>query len=90
MARHFFASLVKNTISLIGTALAASSLTLFITLFIIQTIGLEGGAYLGILTFIGLPALFVIGLILIPIGIHRENNSSRPRRATRRTSRSWT
>ena len=73
MARHFFASLVRNTISLIGTALATASLTLFITLFIIQAIGLEGGAYLGILTFILLPLLFVIGLILIPIGIHREN-----------------
>jgi hypothetical protein len=73
MARHFFASLVRNTISLIGTALAAASVTLFITLFIIQGIGLEGGAYLGILTFIVLPLLFVIGLILIPIGINREN-----------------
>ena len=73
MARHFFAALVRNTISLIGTALAVASLTLFITLFIVQSIGLEGGAYLGIFTFILLPLCFVIGLLLIPVGIHREN-----------------
>lgn len=73
MARHFFAALVRNTISLIGTALAVATLTLFITLFVVQSLGLEGGAYLGIFTFILLPLLFVTGLILIPIGIHREN-----------------
>ncbi len=73
MARHFFAALVRNTISLIGTALAVASLTLFITLFVVQSLGLEGGAYLGIFTFIFLPMIFVTGLILIPIGIHREH-----------------
>jgi len=73
MARHFFAALVRNTISLIGTALAVATLTLFITLFVVQSLGLEGGAYLGIFTFVLLPLLFVTGLLLIPIGIHREN-----------------
>jgi len=73
MARHFFAALVRNTISLIGTALAVASLTLFITLFVVQSLGLQGGAYLGIFTFIFLPLIFVTGLILIPIGIHREH-----------------
>ena len=73
MARHFFASLVKNPVSLIGTALATAAVTLFLALAVLHSIGLEGGAYLGIVTFILLPLLFVIGLILIPIGIHREN-----------------
>jgi hypothetical protein len=73
MARHFFAALVRNTISLIGTALAVASLTLFITLFVVQSLGLEGGAYLGIFTFIFLPIIFLTGLILIPIGIRRQH-----------------
>ena len=73
MARHFFAALVRNTISLIGTAMAVASLTLFITLFVVQSLGLKGGAYLGIFTFVLLPLIFITGLLLIPIGIHREN-----------------
>ncbi|MEJ2515347.1 MAG: NapC/NirT family cytochrome c [Gammaproteobacteria bacterium] len=72
MAKHFFASLTRNGISLTGTALAAASLTLFIALIIIQWLGFEGGPYLGILTFLIIPALFALGLILIPIGIYFE------------------
>ena len=72
MARHFFASLTQNPISLAGTALAVASLTLIITLFGIQIIGFEGGPYLGILTFLVMPVFFVTGLLLIPVGIMRQ------------------
>jgi hypothetical protein len=72
MARHFFASLTQNPISLVGTALAAASLTMIIALVIIQMTGFEGGPYLGILTFLVLPMFFVLGLLLIPVGIYRQ------------------
>jgi hypothetical protein len=72
MARHFFASLTQNPISLVGTALAVASLTLIITLFGIQMMGFEGGPYLGILTFLVMPVFFVTGLLLIPVGIMRQ------------------
>jgi hypothetical protein len=72
MARHFFASLTQNPISLVGTALAVASLTLIITLFSIQMMGFEGGPYLGILTFLVMPVFFVTGLLLIPVGIIRQ------------------
>ncbi len=72
MSRHFFASLTQNPISLVGTALAAASLTLIIALFIVQMVGFEGGPYLGILTFLVLPMFFVLGLLLIPLGIMRQ------------------
>lgn len=77
MARHFFASLTSNPISLAGTALAVASLMLIITLFIIQATGFEGGPYLGILTFLILPMFFVAGLVLIPIGIMRQRKRAR-------------
>ena len=68
MFRNFFASITRNAISLIGTALAVASLILIVSLFLIQRLGYEGGPYLGILTYLILPAIFVTGLILIPVG----------------------
>ena len=66
--KHFVASLTRNGLSLAGTALALASLILIVSLFLIQQLGFEGGPYLGILTYLILPALFVLGLILIPVG----------------------
>jgi len=68
MFRSFFASITHNAISLIGTAIAVASLVLIASLFTMQQFGFEGGPYLGILTFLILPMIFVFGLILIPIG----------------------
>jgi len=68
MFRNFLASITHNAISLIGTALAVASLVLMASLFAMEQFGFEGGPYLGILTYLILPGIFVIGLILIPIG----------------------
>ena len=68
MFRNFLASITRNALSLAGTALALASLILIISLFLIQRLGYEGGPYLGILTYLVLPAIFAVGLILIPIG----------------------
>ncbi len=68
MFKSFFASITQNAISLIGTALALASLVLILSLLLIQQFGFEGGPYLGILTFLILPALFALGLFLIPVG----------------------
>ncbi|MEE4305173.1 MAG: NapC/NirT family cytochrome c [Wenzhouxiangella sp.] len=72
MARHFFAALTRNPISLAGTALAVASLTLIVALFAVHAIGFQGGPYLGIVTFLILPMFFVLGLLLIPVGIYRQ------------------
>ncbi len=69
MPRHVFASLTRSPFSLVGTALATGSLTLIATLSVVQLLGFRGGPYLGILTFLVLPAVFVLGLLLIPVGI---------------------
>lgn len=74
MIKNFFASITRNGISLLGTALAIAGLVLIISLYFLQLLGFEGGPYLGILTFLILPMIFVIGLVLIPIGsfLHRR------------------
>lgn len=69
MFRDFFASLTRNAISLVGTAIALATLILILTLFGMELWGFEGGPYLGILTYLILPMLFVFGLILIPVGV---------------------
>jgi len=68
MFKNFFASITRNAISLIGTALALASLVLIASLFMMEQFGFEGGPYLGILTYLILPMIFVTGLVLIPIG----------------------
>jgi hypothetical protein len=72
MSRHFFASLTQNPISLTGTALAVTSVTLMIALFTFELLGYEGSPYIGLITYLILPVFFVTGLILIPIGILRQ------------------
>ncbi len=68
MFKNFFASITRSMISLAGTAIAVASLVLMLSMFMIERFGYEGGPYLGILTYLILPMIFVFGLILIPIG----------------------
>ena len=68
MLKNFLASITRNAMSLIGTGLAIASLVLIICLFVMEQLGFEGGPYIGILTYLILPAIFVTGLVLIPIG----------------------
>ncbi len=69
MIKHFFAGITSNVISLVGTVLILVSLLLIAALLIMQGMGFEGGAYLGIITFVVLPMAFLLGLALVPIGL---------------------
>jgi hypothetical protein len=69
MFKHFFAAITGNTISLIGTLLIVISLLLLGALVFMQGMGFEGGAYLGIITFVILPMAFLLGLALVPLGM---------------------
>ncbi len=68
MIQKFFGSITRNATSLVGTGLALASMVLIICLFAIQEMGYEGGPYLGILTFLILPMLCILGLLMIPVG----------------------
>jgi len=68
MVRNFIVSITRSVVSLSGTALAVAALVLMLSLFVLEQFGFEGGPYIGILTYLILPMIFVLGLILIPIG----------------------
>jgi len=58
-----------NWISLTGFTVAVISLFMITFLFVISTVFLEGGSYLGLVIYIVLPVFMIIGLILIPLGM---------------------
>lgn len=61
--------LSQNTISMIGVVLATS---LFFTMLVFYAAGLYGmpsNPYLGIVGYLILPGIFLLGLILVPVGI---------------------
>ena len=53
MIKHFLAAITGNMISLIGTLMIILSLLFIGALLIMQAMGFQGGAYLGIITFVG-------------------------------------
>jgi len=67
-----FVAFLRSPLALIGAVITTVSAVLFITLFALEQLGFHGGTYLGIIAFLIIPAFFVLGLVLIPIGIWRE------------------
>jgi len=57
-----------HTVSAAGIALTTVSALLFLLLWILDAAGWIQNPYVGLLAFIGLPAVFVAGLLLIPLG----------------------
>lgn len=75
--RNFFIALTRNPISLLGAGITTASATVIVSLFTMDLLGRGGGPYVGILAYLILPAIFVLGLILIPIGIAWERRRAR-------------
>ena len=75
--RTFFKAITSNGVGLLGAALTTAAAILFLSLFVIESLGFEGGPYLGILTFVVIPSLFVAGLLLIPVGMAWERRRAR-------------
>src|SRR5512139_4161335 len=69
MFKHFLAAITGNIISLIGTLMITLSLLFILALLVMQAMGFQGGAYLGIVTFVLLPAAFLTGIAIVPLGI---------------------
>lgn len=66
--RVTFARAPRNPVSAIGVALTTASALLFLFLFTLHIFGFLESPYIGILVFILMPAVFVAGLLLIPLG----------------------
>jgi hypothetical protein len=69
---RFLAHITRNPLGMVGAVITTVAAILFVTLFALEQVGFHGGPYLGILAFLIIPGLLVLGLVLIPIGLWRE------------------
>jgi hypothetical protein len=71
----------RHPLSILGAALSVVSAVLFLTFFVLDLVGFETNPYFGIVTFLLLPAVFLIGLVLVPLGMwmtRRRTAQGRP------------
>jgi NapC/NirT cytochrome c family, N-terminal region len=59
----------QNWISLVGATIALVSFFMIVFLFAISEILNQGNSYLGLVIYIALPSVLIVGLLLIPIGM---------------------
>jgi len=64
----FIRALAVNRLGKIGVLLAALSFVIFLLLEAARIAGILRSARIGLMTYMALPALFIIGLLLIPLG----------------------
>ena len=67
-----FRSLFRNAVTIAGAVFASFGAVLFLLVFAIDLFGYHRHPYIGIIFFIIIPAVFVFGLLLIPVGLLLE------------------
>src|SRR5690348_13861909 len=63
---------VQNPLSAIGAVIATTMAILFLVLVLLEGIGAITNPYAGLLVFVTVPLLFVVALLLIPLGMWRS------------------
>ena len=71
------AALARHPVAIIGALLATASAVVFIALLIAALVGLLDNPYAGLVVFVLIPAVFVLGLLLIPLGIRLQRRKLR-------------
>lgn len=66
---RFILLLRSNWITLTGAIITTLSFLSFVTTFALISLGIWYGPYLGLVTFLVLPAFFIIGILVIPLGL---------------------
>jgi len=66
------ARLTRNPLSIAGAALTTVSAVAFLVYVLLETFELLAGQYSGLFGYLFVPAMFVLGLLLIPLGMWRE------------------
>jgi hypothetical protein len=66
--QRLFQRLIRTRLGLLGAVLTTSSAILIIAVLLLSLLGFETSPYLGVLAFLILPGLFVLGLLLMPLG----------------------
>lgn len=60
--------LIRSPISVVGMVVTTVSAVVFLVVFLADLFGLHTNPYIGILFFLVLPSVFLLGLVLIPVG----------------------
>ena len=68
---NFARGLATNWIGSLGIALTTTSFIIFIAVEFLRVLGIVTGSYSGLVTYMSLPLIFVMGLLLIPLGWRR-------------------
>jgi hypothetical protein len=76
--KAFLNLLTRHPLSLAGTSIATVAALLFLTFLALDLFGFHGHPYIGILAYLIVPALFALGLVLIPIGLRRARLRKAP------------
>lgn len=75
--REYVKRISRSWIAIGGAVLATVSALLFLALFAIDLIANRPGVYDGLISFVAVPAVFVVGLLLIPLGLFLRRRSDR-------------
>jgi hypothetical protein len=82
--RDFLWRATANRVSVVGVALATLGAISFLAILALEVGGVPIGNYAGIFSYLILPAIFVVGLVLIPIGMRlqrkKEQKTGQPSR----------
>ncbi|HSL71659.1 MAG TPA: NapC/NirT family cytochrome c, partial [Longimicrobiales bacterium] len=79
--RSSLATVLRNPISAVGVTLATAAGVIFLFLIAVEFLGYLENPYVGIVVFVLVPAVFLLGLLLIPIGLAIERRRARAGRA---------
>ena len=60
--------LIRSPVSVTGMVLTTISAVLFLVVFFADLFGLHSNPYIGLVFFVFLPGVFILGLLLIPLG----------------------
>jgi hypothetical protein len=77
MVKTLFAGLTRNFVSLVGVLLAGVAAVLIVLFTVLVATGVHAGSYLGIVAYLVLPGVLVLGLLLVPAGLWLQRRSER-------------
>jgi NapC/NirT cytochrome c family protein len=80
--RDFLFLATRNWVSALGVILASFAAISFLAILAVNIGGEERGNYQGIISYLILPAVFVLGLVLVPIGIRLIRRKERAGQST--------
>ena len=72
-----FRALFRNWVSIAGAVITSAAAVIFVAVFLFDLFGFHSNPYIGILFFLVIPAIFIVGLLLIPIGLAVERRRRR-------------